>query len=89
MVGVYLAPYAVDLMERYSDGSDEHKRALVIAKLLTEFYDLLNNEGEFLSPEAERRMKVLGNNLVILYMTNSQSCLESNPVQLRWKWRHV
>ena len=80
----HLSAYAVNLAERFHDGSEHSSRRLAVAQLLDRFYVILKSNGMFLPSDAINEIASIGKNLVILYNALST---ESAANQVKtWKF---
>ena len=74
----HLAPYALHLMQTFSDGSEVDRMALKVCEFIVEFYTHLRVEDRILSEDAKARIGPLGRSLAIIYQTLSARALATN-----------
>ncbi len=79
----HLAKYVLGLAAEFC-GTDTYDRQMVaVCQLLVDFYDLLDQESMFLSPDAAKKMKRIGQNMGLLYTSLAAQALAAH--QKLWK----
>ena len=64
-------------MLAHSDGSEGDEMAIAVARGLVRFYQILKEEGRFLSPAASIEIAALGQQVGVLYSALSRKALEA------------
>ena len=82
----HCAKFALHLAAKHCDGSDHELRRLGVAQCLNDFYNLIEEEGQFLSDSARRRLPQIGFDLGNMYAQlateakhNSRKLWKCNP----------
>lgn len=79
----HLTRYALVLAQRHDSGSVHDRQRLAVAQLLVSFYDVLDQNGMFLSPTAKEALPKIGSRLCIIYEKLSRESLEAG--RMMWK----
>ena len=78
-----LSRFALELARKHDSGSQHDRRRSGVAQLLVRFYEIVEQEGLFLSDAAVREIKSIGKDLPMLYIAlASEAALKQ---QRLWK----